>query len=428
MTTKKRWLTSLSLWLAVPMVVLIVSINLEDGLSSTRGYWMTATTKASEAIAFTGMVAALGATWEASRLRRTGLLAITARSRLLVVAEALAPTVVVALLGTLVSYAMLATLALGAPGGPAWHVIGVNLAALAGITGWGLFLGFLLPPALSLTICLAGTYIWYFVTAAHYQFPLWARFLSGGFLGDPGVWGVPDPRALLAALVSASGLLVAGLCALLLRDRGHALVAGVLMVLLAVGSGCLIVRPLDYHPVVARTGIACDRIIEDEITVCLWPELEPDREALVPEIVRQHQAFTARGIDLPSTVSAAQEEPEGSLWLPMFPRADARSTVAAGFVHVLMPEELPESCPNEKFPQHTMDAVLAWLRTTAETEGHEEYRASISARSARALDAVLELPPEAQGEWYAINRPVLGTCSPDPDTLDPRHLAPEADS
>ncbi|MFE3459760.1 hypothetical protein ACFXKD_19635 [Nocardiopsis aegyptia] len=422
MITKKRWLTSLSLWLALPMTAFIVALNLEDGLQfATRGYWLTATTVASEAVAITGVVAALGATWEASRLRRARLLAVTARRRLLVVWEALVPTVAVVLLGTLVSHAMMATIALGAPGGPAWHVIGVNLAALAGIIGWGLFLGFALPATLALAVSLASTYVWYFSLASSGEFPLWARYLSGGFLSDPGVWGATDPRALLGALVCALGLGIAGLCAVLLRDRGRVLVAAPLVVALAVAGGCLIVRPLDHHPVVPRAGIACDEEPVDGVTVCLWPELEADRDALTAEIVRQHRVFTEMGIDPPSTVSAAQEEPEDSIWIPLVPQTDPRSAVAAGFVEALMPAALPESC--DDFPHNTVVAVLAWLRTVAEAHEHEEYRASIPAEPARYLDQVLELPPRAQGEWYLANRPVLETCSPDPDTLDPSYLA-----
>lgn len=425
MTMRKRWLTSLSLWLAAPMVAFIVAVNLEDGLQfATRGYWLTATTVASEAVSITGVVAALGATWEASRLRRARLLAVTARHRLLVVGESLLPTVVVVLTGTLVSYAMMATIALGAPGGPAWHVIGVNLAALAGIIGWGLFLGFALPATLALAVSLASTYVWYFSTAAVGGFPLWARYLSGGFLSDPGVWGATDPRALFGALACAVGLGTAGLCTVLSRDRGRALVAGPLAVVVAVGLGCLIVRPLDHHPVVPRAGIACDDTPVDGVTVCLWPELEADREELTAEIVRQHQAFSAMGVDPPPIVSAAQEEPEASMWIPLVPQADPRSVVAAGFVEALMPAALPESC--DTFPDDTVVAVLAWLRTVARAHGHEEYRASIPAEPARYLDQVLELPPRAQGEWYLANRPVMETCSPDPDTLDPRHFGAEA--
>ncbi|PDP89529.1 hypothetical protein CQJ94_00875 [Glycomyces fuscus] len=421
MTTAKRWLTSLSPWLAVPMIVLVVSLNLEDGLRfATRGYWLTATTVASEAVAITGVVAALGATWEASRLRRARVLALTSRNRLLVVAEALVPTVVVVLTGTLVSYAMMATIALGAPGGPAWHVVGVNLVALTGIIGWGLFLGFALPPTLALAVCLASTYVWYFVTAGSGSFPLWARYLSGGFLGDPAVWGVTDPRALGAALVSALGLVTAGVCVVLSGDRSRALVAGSLAVVAAVGGGSLVARPLDHHPVVPRTGIECDDAPVDGVTVCLWPELEADRETLVAEIVRQHQTFSAMGLEPPSTVSAAMEEPQEGIWIPLAPQTDPRSSVAAGFVEAFMPAALPDSC--EEFPDDTVVTVLAWLRTVAETEDHEEYRASIPAEPARYLDEVLELPPGEQGEWYLANRPVMETCSADPDTLDPRGL------
>ncbi|WP_159942857.1 MULTISPECIES: hypothetical protein [unclassified Nocardiopsis] len=426
MTTRKRWITSLSLWLALPMIAFVVSINMEDGLQfATRGYWLTATTVASEAVSVTGVVAALGATWEASRLRRARVLAITSRNRLLVVAETLVPTVVVVLMGTLVSYAMMATIALGAPGGPAWHVIAVNLAALTGILGWGLFLGFALPPTLALAVCLASTYVWYFVTAGSGSFPLWARYLSGGFLGDPSVWGAVDPRALGAALVSALGLAAAGLCAVLLRDRGRALLAGPLAVVMAVGVGCWVARPLDHHPVVPRTGIECDAPVGG-VTVCLWPELAADHEALVSEVVRQHRTFSALGLEPPSTVSAAMEEPEGSMWIPLVPRADPRPVVAAGFVEAFMPAALPDSC--EDFPENTVVTVLAWLRTVAQTPDHEEYRASIPAEPARYLDGVLDLPPRAQGEWYLANRPVLETCSPDPDTLDPRHFEAGATS
>ena len=427
MRTRKLWLTSLATWLALPLLVMVAAINIEDGLVfAPRGYWVAATAKASEAIAYVGIVVALSATWEASRLRSSGLLDVAARPSWRVVASSLLPTVVVGLVATALSYGMLATLALGAPGGPSWHIIAVNLLALLGILAWGLFLGFVLPPRISLAVCLATTYFWYLIIPAHWAFPLWLRYLSGGVLGAPGVWEVNDPRTHLAATVTALGLIVVGALTLLARDRRKVLVAAALVLPLTLAGASAIARPLDASAVIAREGITCEDEPVDGLTLCLWPELEEDRAELTPVIVDTHRLFVEAGLDLPDTVSAAQEAPEGSLWLPLIPRADADEVVPQAFVTTLMPRELPEICPVERSPDLTLDTVHAWLLVTSKTADLNELRPMLSTEVADHLDRLLELPSPIQGQWYEANRPVLGTCSADPGTLDPAGFAPES--
>lgn len=426
MRTRKLWLTSLATWLAFPLLVMVAALNLEDGLVfATRGYWVAATAKASEAIAYIGIVVALSATWEASRLRSSGLLAVTVRPSWRVVASSLFPTVVVGLVATALSHGMLATLAMGAPEGPAWHIIGVNLLALLGVLAWGLFLGFVLPPRLSLAVCLATTYFWYLIIPAHWAFPLWLRYLSGGMLGAPAVWEVNDPRAHLAATVTAIGLIIVGILTLLARDRLKVLVAAALVLPLTLAWASMIARPLDAFSVVAREGIICDDEPVDGITLCLWPELEETRAEVTPVIVDTHRLFVEAGLDLPETVSAGREGPEGSLWLPLAPRADADEIVPQAFVSALMPSELPETCPLGHSPDLTMDTVHAWLVVTSKTADLHELRPTLNTEVADHLDQLVELPLPAQGQWYEANRPVLGTCSADPDTLDPAGFDPE---
>jgi hypothetical protein len=426
MSKRKLWLTSPATWLALPLLVMVGVLNLEDGLTfATRGYWEAATAKASEAVAYVGIVVALSATWEASRLRSGGVLAVAARRPLPVIASSLVPTLVVGLAATLLSHGMLATLAVGAPGGPSWHIIAVNLSALLGILGWGLFLGFVLPPRFSLAVCLASTYFWYLLIPAHWAFPLWLRYLSGGVLGAPSVWEVSDPRAHLAAALTAVGLFTVGAVAALARDRRRVLVAAALVLPLTLAGASMTVRPLDAFPVVARQGITCDDEPVDGLTLCLWPELEEDRAELVPVIADTHRTFTEAGLDLPDTVSAGRGTPEHALWLPLEPRADAQETVPQAFVTTLMPSALPESCPPRRSPDLTLDTVHAWLLVTSGLVDARELRPSLNTEVAAHLDRLLELPAPAQGEWYKANRPVLETCSADPDTLDPTGFTPQ---
>ncbi len=425
MRTRKRWLTSLATWLAPPLLVMVAVLNLEDGLTfATRGYWETASAKASEAIAYIGIMVALSATWEASRLRSSGMLAATARHPFRVVAAALVPTVVVGLAATALSHGMLAALAVGAPGGPSWRILAVNLLALLGILAWGLFLGFVLPPKLSLAVCLASTYFWYLIIPAHWAFPLWLRYLSGGTLGAPSVWEVSDPRALLAATLTALGLFSVGAVAVLARDRRRTLVVAALVLPLTLAGASMIVRPLDAFPMVDREGITCDDEPVDGLTLCLWPEFERDRAEIVPVIVDTHRTFTEFGLDLPTTVSAGRGTPEDALWLPLQPRTKAEETVPQAFVTTLMPAALPESCPPRRSPDLTLDTVHAWLLVTSGLVDVHELRPTLNTETAAHLDRLVELPPSAQGEWYQANRPVLGTCSADPATLDPAGFTP----
>ena len=411
-------MSSLAFWLVLPMAALIVYFLQNWLVFGTRGYWLAATTTASESIWIVGTVVCMATAWEVARIRQAHLIAHSARSRMALFLDALLPTLAVGVGGLLFSFAIMAPLAFGAPGGPAWHVVGATLAVLLGMICWGLFLGFLLPPKLSLVTCLATSFLWFLVTPSAPELPGWLRHLTGGALESPPVWAVIDPRALIASLITSVGMVLVGVAAVYLRNRLTVVaVAGAALPLALVG-GILVAQPLDTWAYAERTGATCaDVADEEDLTLCLWPELEAEREEIAAETARIRTAFVEMGLDMPTTLSAELSENE-QFQLRLEP-GQGPEGVPEALSAGMLPHDLPTFCPGGEYPTDTLMLVSSWLRLTTGYSDLSEERGMVDPALQDPLTTLTELPSAAQSEWYRANRPALDDCGPEPETLDP---------
>lgn len=372
-------------------------------------------------------VGATGAALEASRLRvRRTESVLTVRAPASVVAVALWPSLVCALLTQIFAVGVVVATGGGMEGTIHWGMVGAVAAMLFFHTCLGFALGSMVRPVLGIPLALVSSYSWLGFTGTIDWFEL--RHLSGlvietccdyeeqpiaASLLSAGLFSLIGGIGLL--LFSCAALRIAGRHDLLSGVTGVALIAGALAVGLAVatGLGPGSAEPRDPDERVCFVG---------EVTVCLFPEqVEADEERTdrsVPSLPTRVSTLVTRaraaGVDLPTRVSAySARRHDGSVVQLVHQEGMSDEMLAASLASDL-PEGICRSDDGDEAGQRETSRAVAIAQLRAIMLGRDATMADVEDLYGEAegtLDAVVALPLGDQATWVNEVIAALDDCT-----------------
>jgi len=386
-----------------------------------RGDWPAATGALAVMLCCTVPATATVAAWEGGRHRAiAATLAAAARHPLVPAARALVPAGVVAAVGMAASCAAVLPAAAGGPlGAPVFELIGVYAVIDVGYAAVGYTLGRLVPVAISLPAALLGSF--WCVGFPRAFSPMWIGDIDGGRLEDccSTLDRLPAPRALIAPLLVAAGMVAAGAVVAMWRGRRSWSVAAAtgcvaLGVVLAAGA----VRDADplgdagvARPVSAMTCAGT------RPTLCLWPEQEPRRQSILASVRTASERLRLVGVSVPATVSVSPDDHRpGRLDVPLlYPdpsRADILTAVADAAVTVHEPA-CAAGDPHAWKAGPVIGTVQAWAHlAVGVTDTGSTWRQAVT-----AARQVRDRPLAVQAAWYRANTAALRGCTAGPQPV-----------
>ncbi|NYT94260.1 hypothetical protein [Salinispora sp. H7-4] len=421
------WRARAEIYVTGPMLALVLLQGTAVADTVTSGYWMGAVAKANLMLFILVPLCAVCAAWEGARHRGGGVNELgIARPVWVVAAVAVAPTLVMGVLGVAAAVVSTAPAAVGAPGGPPLGLIGAYLVVMAGHTIVGYGLGRWLPPALALPASLGGSYVWLAYPAA--VEPFWIRHLNGlSFESCCSIAYQPDGRAVLATVLFAVGIGVGTLIALggsrLSRIGGA--VSGTALLLVAVTVA------LPLGPAVGGPRDGAPRCAGQRPTLCLWPEQEQARDVIHPVLASAYSRLGEVGLMLPETVTSdvrAADTKQGNAAEAVFIGPPARpdpQVVVWSLANSFVPDTLPPCAAHGRWPGVDNRAALAvWVALAAGVPASTLD----STAPPELIDLVVrvrqQLDNEQQLAWYRANLVPMGDCTTQP-RLDPASFASE---
>ncbi|MFG2040453.1 hypothetical protein [Dactylosporangium sp. NPDC048998] len=361
MRTLYSWRTRAETYATVPLLALVLLQGAAAVGTATPRYWTAATAKADLMLFIVVPLCAACAAWEGARHRigRIDTLTMVRRSWQ-VALVAVAPTLVMGLLGIAAALAATAPAAAGAPGLPDPWLIVVYLLVMAGHTLVGYGLGRWLPPALALPISLAGSYVWLAYPAAIE--PFWIRHLNGlSFEGCCAIDQSPSPRALSASALFAVALGAGVLIALAGTRRMRAGGAAALAVLLVVAA--TVALPLGPSAGAPRTGaVRCDG---SKPVLCLWPEQESSRSLIHAALASAYARLVDVGMPLPAVVTAKDADTHDAIFVVLAARPERRDVVLS-LIASAVPDTVPDCATRGEWPgANNRGALMVWMALAA---------------------------------------------------------------
>lgn len=289
-----------AIWLAIPLGILAAVYG--TALYAADGYALGATSMATAVLPFVGGFVAATAAWEGARIRPFWWRPMV-RSRLEVIATAIAPSVITGALAVIAATIVL-LLRSGATA-PDLRVLGVVVVDLVAWSAVGCALGLLTPLPIALPVAVLLPFIWFAFVPAIY--PVWLRHITGSFrdcceLSDD-LSGAAIAGSVLANLgfLSAAGLVIgarltsrrviATVCSFVIP------VSAALAVVSSAGLGATPSTARDPSQLVCRTGAGT--------TLCVWPEHAASLDASLATTVATREQWRAAGIESPTLVTEA---------------------------------------------------------------------------------------------------------------------------
>lgn len=409
MQTLYSWRGRSETYAIVPMLALVLLQGSAVVDTATPGYWTAAVAKADLMLFIVVPVCAVCATWEAARHRdgRIDTLAI-ARPAWRVALVAIAPTVVMGLLGIGAAVAATAPAAAGAPGSPhSWLIVVYSLVMTGhAVVGYGL--GRWLPRALALPISLGGSYVWLAYPAAIE--PFWIRHLNGlSFEACCAIDQDPSMRALLATALFAVGLCFGVLLALAGTRRMRVGGAAALVALLL--TAAVVARPLGPSPGAPRAG--APRCAGGKPVLCLWPEQEAARDLIHEALASAYVRLAEVNLPLPSVVTAKDADPRDAVFVVLPVRPERREVVLS-LVASAVPDTVPTCATRGEWPGADSRAVLmVWMALAAGVPASELNDMAPPELVDLAAHA-RQLTNKQQFAWYSANLASLKDCTTRP--------------
>ncbi|HEX5541508.1 MAG TPA: hypothetical protein VFX60_08075 [Micromonospora sp.] len=412
------WRSRAETYLIAPLVILTVAYG---GSAASRhvteGYWTAVIAKAGLLLFIIAPICALAAAWEGARYRRGELHDYPAlRPQWQIVAVAVAPSMLLGVLGVSLASVMLAPRAVGAPGIPNPWLLLVYLLVVAAHVMVGYTIGRWFLPAIALPAALLGSYVWLAYPAG--ITPAWLRHLNGlSFEACCAIDQMPATRAMIGTGVLASGVIITVVVALRSGRVSRLIGAGCLVLSGAVAVGA--VWPLGPSAAEPRTGQ--QSCAGESPTICLWPEQEGARQTIDQTLRPAYANLAAAGIALPPTVATQDTPATDQLFVPM--EAVPRSTdLLWSLIVSIVPNTTPEcAVTGPHLGAEALGPISAWLALTAGMPA-AELESAVPPEDIALANRVRSLPGQQQLAWYEANRAAANDCTARPP-LDPATFA-----
>ncbi|MER5463944.1 hypothetical protein ABT010_25320 [Streptomyces sp. NPDC002668] len=400
--------TSGAIWGVIPACAWMWYFTRQPDFLVTNGYWESATAQATLIGVIPVTLCAATGTWEAIRLKRSGLIdtggGTSERSSLTVAFAQLRVVWCVSAIFVIWSLICVSRWASGALGMPDLRVLALLAGMLWAYALLGYAIGWLLPGLLTVPGVAIGTFLWLSYPAA--MEPLWLRQLNGTNLSECCAYDQTlAPRALIIPALVLLGLVGSALLAIAARARRSRLLS-VLPLAAATAMAVPLAMPLGFSPSEKR-DISALWCTDGAPRVCVWPEQRNAAEKFQTWAQEGAGRLSMAGVKPPKTYMPTSSDP-------------TRSDVLRSLVSAVMPASFPDchkqgvwSGRSAYFP------VGAWLELTAGANRAEvAKRIADGGKALSLVDRVRALPAKDQLNWYQTNHAALTDCSREP-RLDP---------
>lgn len=381
----------------VPWLV-VYSGNLSQWIN--QGYWESVTAQSTFLLGFIAPACAACAAWEGTRVKISGMLrSAPSRSPLQISASVLWPVGLLGAVSIMLSLALVASQASGAPGWPSLAMLALALIVVAAHTAAGYVGGLLLPRLLAAPAALVVSFVWMAYPAAMDN-PPWLRQLNGHNLSECcALDQVAAHRALLAPAVLAVGVTVA--CALWVAARrvprlvapvalAGSLVAGPV---LAAPLGDQVARPRDPGALDCRTGPS---------GICLWPEQRAAAQEIEEWGAQARRNLKAAGVAPARDVKVMSSAPD-------------RGEVLSVMAFSALPPDIPVCAQNGPWPgSRAAGPVTAWVVLAAGARP-QDVEGAYAEDDLRLARTVRDLPAAAQKRWFERNLAAMSGCDRQPE-------------
>ena len=405
----RYWRHSAALWTA-PGVLLLTYLHVgSDAISGDLdGYWETGSLRAVSAILILAPAAAACAAWESGRLRQGGVFAFPAvRSPARAVGAALAPVLLVGVVGLALALCVVAVRLHASVGGPDPRILAMGIVVLAGHIALGATAGRFLARVVATPMILIASYLWLVMPAS--MLPLSIRHLTGldtscCFLSDTvAPWGV------LAPSVIAAGVILGSLAVVSMRPAafGFAIVITASSIVIATHG----VARFGLDPVVPRASreLVCGG---REPVVCVWREHRVALPELVSAAESLRRRLSAFRIDVPLRASEARND--RTPWIFGIRGSAPPDARAASLTIGLAPSDLPVCERPHSWPGGWAVPLLqAWLLAQSGVPD-SELAASRGPQVIDVLNAVRAKPADVQAAWFRANYAAATQCDVPP--------------
>lgn len=413
-----------AVWLGLPLIVLSAIYALGYQPATEDPYGVSLTAAGTVTLGFVAPVCAALAAWEGGRLRRADWWSLPHVRPLAAVAGALlAPVIVAGLLAVLaaiiVEFAKSSLLAI-----PDLRLVLLSLLVITGHAMVGFAVGLRVPVVVAAPSVLVASYLWMAFPRA--MEPLWLRHLNGSLSSCCLPQDDLALSALVAAMLVALGMALAGAVLIAQHGRWRNLVIGIGVLVASFGLASPLVADLGPDPVVARNA---DELVCREsggMTVCVWPEHAERLDEVVGIATRAVERWRAVGLSVPSKYSEARvtdadAETSGFGFSRQSSQADILHTLAYG----LLPA-LPTCAETGAYPGFdARDPIHAWYDATGGmSKADLEQRFPPSGvpgdpSPLEILNLLTAATPEARAAWLADNLAAAASCDRQPQLLPP---------
>lgn len=415
--------TSAAVWGALIVIPLTLYFLSGVIIGSVDPYVVAITARATEAFFVIASISAAVAAWEGGRAQCSGWHTLPhVRHPVQIVSFLLLPVGIL----TLSALAIAFTYTLwrsGVPPIPDTRIVIMSIVLVLAYVLLGFAIGVVVPPAISVPSVLIGTYL--LTTTPSVFGPTWSGHLEGDLSGCCGIDESLAPRALIAPMIYAIGLVGTGM--LLLRPR-MALVGKVLAVtpvLLAVALAGFIARDVGEEPIRPRmSAMSC---APGPPRVCVWPEHDERLDEVASLAAEASQAWRNAGLNPPAEFSERKRsvlstESNDARSFGVWSGAD-RMAILAALSYSMLPE-IPGCAYGQQQPYPdgmAWEYVDAYLSATAGLPRQQLLQRFGGPRGPSILatiDEVRSLPPAEQKDWFERNSAAIGQCDVEPP-IDP---------
>lgn len=302
------------IWLARigrPHVLLLVLIPLGwifsvIGAPANEAYWLDRTAATTRSVL---VVAPIVAAWLAyfgarERMSQAAYLGrpIT-RSRLAVAGAYMLPILLASIAAQGVILALRSTGMIGAPGSPAYAVLGLMTLVVAAHGAVGYFLGRVLPRTIAVPLSATLSYLWLAMPRA--VEPFWIRNINGE-LGSRccDLDQTLGPGGLVGPVLFNAGLLAASLLVIVAASWRRVAPIALLVAVGGLVAGRSATLELGPDPVAYRTeGLTCQRV--DSLDLCWWPEHNDASAAALRAVPPAVRRLGDAGFPIPESITEA---------------------------------------------------------------------------------------------------------------------------
>ena len=398
-------------WIVPILVILAVLATTATGIpvQMPEPYLLALTAAGGTSVFVVAPVCAACAAWEGGRLRRAEWWTLPhTRSLPMIALASVTPIIIVGLVAITAAIAVNFWQA-GIVAIPDARIALKSVVLVAAHALLGFAIGTRVRPVIAVPSVLLVDYGWMVLPVA--LEPVWLRHLNGTWSSCCMLSTDLAPQAFAGAVIVAFGLTATAVLLLRPSLRRAQLPVTIMPMVLVLGVGALLVRGLDWAPVVARDPslLVCS---SGQPQVCVWPEHRVRLEEVAALASDAATRWREVGIAVPDTFSEASS---GSLLEHRFGFSleSRQPDIISSLAYSMLPP-FPECAVNgEYLGGEALEYVYAWYADVAGLS-RAGFENRFGPEVLSTIEVVRALPVEQQRAWLDRNLAAIRVCDVEP--------------